>query len=375
MYATIARRNSAMRTVTLVLFCLAATWCSAISLRAQELKLGDVELIYTEDEIPIRYDGSLSTLRRDGEMYYFHSFGCRLEPGHHRRSRHSWHKGPPEDPLKIHVGSKTEEQFWDYNGHYQDLAEEGIWILGMYECPNGDLLSITHAELVDADPSETSRGRIQRFALGLGDSTDRGSTWTYCGEIVRPADDRQNIGGGPYVIHDGYIYVYFNDRMPAERGVRRVQLQCVARAKLDAVIEAASRHAVTPWHKYRDGKWDVPALSGEPGEDLIPHVTGQEDLHSDAAYCTALSKYLLTVQTHANGKLLLFSSRDGVDWSLEKVIDENAIRAIQPYSTFVDLDGPSADCHTVDGDFYIYFPRKGPGQEYDYMYRRRITVE
>jgi hypothetical protein len=343
---------------------------SIMSLHAQQIKLGDVELIYTEDEIPIRYDGSLSTLQRDGEMYFFHSFGCRIAPGGNRRSRHSWHTGTPEDPLKIHVESKTDESLWDYNGYYQDIAEQGIWILGMYECPNGDLLGITHAELNDS-----TQRTSQRFALGLGYSKDRGVSWTYCGEIARPADDHQNVGGGPFIIHDGYIQVYFNDVVPSERGSRGNKLQCAARAELDAVMQAAAQHQVIPWHKYRDGEWDVPALSGEPGEDLIPHVTGGEDLHSDAAYCAALEKYLLTVQTHANGKLLLFSSEDGVDWSLETTVDQNDYQAIQPYSTFVDFDGPSADCHTVDSDFYIYFPRKGPGQEYDYMYRRRVTIE
>ena len=42
-------------------------------LPAKQIKLGELELIYTEDEIPIRYDGSLSTLMVDGEMHFFHS--------------------------------------------------------------------------------------------------------------------------------------------------------------------------------------------------------------------------------------------------------------------------------------------------------------
>ena len=336
--------------------------------QAQEVKIGKAELIYTEDEIPIRYDGSLSTLRRDGEMYFFHSFGCRLEPGGKRRSRHSWHKGPPEDPLKVHVSSKTEEEFWDYNGHYQDYAV-GLWVLGIYVCPGGALLAITHAEL-----NKSRKRADQRVALGLGYSTDRGASWTYCGEIVRPADPRQNIGGGPYIIVGEFIHVYYNDVISAPGSRRRKSIQCAARARLDTVIAAAARHEVTPWHKYRDGKWDLPGLSDKPGEDLIPTIVGGEDLHADAAYCTALKKYLLTVQTHRAGKLLLFSSPDGVDWSLEATLDQNSDGAMQPYSSFVDFDGPSADCHSVDGDFHIYFPRKGPGQEYDYMYRRRVTI-
>ncbi len=85
----------------------------------------------------------------------------------------------------------------------------------MYECPNGELLAVTHAELV-----KTKRRADQRFALGLGYSTDRGVNWTYCGEIVRPADDRQNVGGGAYVIRGEYLYVYFNDAIPAEAAAR-----------------------------------------------------------------------------------------------------------------------------------------------------------
>ena len=344
----------------------------AVSLHAQQLQLGELELIYTEDEIPIRYDGSLSTLRKDGEMHFFHSFGCRIEPGQDRRSRHSWHKGTPEDPLKCHVGSKTDEAFWDYNGYYEDLAEQGIWILGMHQCPNGDLLAITHAELNTGSKGVINRAN-QRFALGLGYSTDRGASWTYCGETVRPADDRRNVGGGAYVIRGDYLYVYFNDIIPRQAGTRQKPVQCVARAKLDTVIKAAAKDQVTLWHKYRDGKWDIPGLSGQPGEDIIPHLAGGEDLHADAAYCTALGKYLLTVQAQGRHKLFLLSSSDGLDWSLETTLDQTAKKVLQPYSTFVDFDGPSADCHTVDDDFYIYFPRKGPDHDDDQLYRRRVT--
>ncbi|MEN8254411.1 MAG: GDSL-type esterase/lipase family protein [Verrucomicrobiota bacterium] len=346
----------------------------------KELKVADVELIYTEDEIPIRYDGSLSTIRRNGEMHFFHSFGCRFPPvgdeagSKVRRSRHSWHKGTPLDPLKTHLFSKTEEELWDYNGYYQEdnLTEEGIWILGMHECPNGDLLAITHAEL-----NTTKDWRDTTFAMGIGYSTDNGASWTYCGETIRPADDRQNSGGGAYIIKDGYLYVYYNDVIPAgELPTDQNRLHCVARAPLDEVIAGARKHEVTPWFKYADGKWEIPGLgTNQPGEDLIPTIYGAEDLHADAAYCTAFEKYLLTIQTHENGKLLLFSSPDGLNWEMETVIDSNDYEALQPYAAFVDFNGPSADCHTVDGDFYLYFPRKGPDHDYDYMYRCKITIE
>ena len=333
----------------------------------QTIHIGDAELIYTKDEIPIRYDGSMSTIKKDGTMHFFHSFGCRIEPGSNRRSRHSWHHGPPMDPLKVHDMSKTDDEFWDYNGFHQDTKEEGIWILGMYKRDNGDLLAITHSEI-----NYTDQHREQRFAIGLGYSRDGGESWTYCGEIVRAADNRTNVGGGAYIIHDGYLHVYYNDIDLSDT----TKIQCVARAKLDEVLEDASRHKVGKWYKYKDGKWNTAGLSSGWGTNIIPRVYGGEDVHSDAAYCTALGKYLLTVQTHLANKLLLFSSPDGVKWTQEAVVDIAEDNEMQPYSSFVDFDGPTDDCSEVDGNFYIYFPRKRyDDHEYDYMYRRLITVE
>jgi hypothetical protein len=335
---------------------------------AQTIKIGEAELIYTEDEIPIRYDGSLSTIKKDANsMYFFHSFGCRIKPESNRRSRHSWHYGPPMDPLKVHHFSKTDDEFWDYNGYYQNMEQEGIWILGMYKSDNGDLLGITHSEVRDF-PGERED---QVFSIGLGYSTDNGESWTYCGEIVRAGDPHKNVGGGAYTIVDGYLYVYYNDRDTTEN-----KGPCVARADLKKVLKDASKHKVGKWYKYRDGKWDTPGLSDIAGTRVIPMVYGSEDVHSDAAYCTALGKYLLTVQTGRANKLLLFSSADGVNWVQEAIVDIGEKDEIQAYSAFVDFDGPTDDCREVDGEFYIYFPRKrADDHEYDYMYRRLITVE
>jgi hypothetical protein len=239
------------------------------------------------------------------------------------------------------------------------------------------LLGITHAELNSLKKGETRIDDAnQRYALGLGYSTDNGLHWTYCGEIVRPGDDRCNIGGGAYIIRDEYIYVYFNDTQAYTGKWDGSRVQCVARARLADVLETASRHKVTLWHKYRDGKWDTPGLSGKAGSDIIPNITGREDMHVHAAYCIALKKYLMTV--HAQGKRMLFllSSPDGLQWSKEAILDHAEQHCLQAYSTFVDFDGPSDDSHTVDGDFYITWPRLGSGGEHSSaVYQRRITIE
>jgi len=179
--------------------------------------------------------------------------------------------------------------------------------------------------------------------------------------------------GEPELIYteDEYIYVYYNDVDPSARG----RLACVARAKLGEVAKAATQHRVTTWHKYRDGRWDTPGLSGKPGSNIIPRVYGSEDLHADAAYCTALGRYLMTVQTGKVHKLLLFSSQDGLDWRREAIVDETDDDVIQPYAAFVDFNGNSDDGRIVDDHFYIYFPRKRRDHNQDDMFRCLITVE
>lgn len=326
---------------------------------ASELHVGKPELVYTDDEIPIRYDGSLSTIKdKNGRMLFFHSFGCRLKNTEYRRSRHSWHTGTPKDPLKTHLSSREDEDFWDYNGWYENTDERGIWILGMYETSDSNLLAITHSEVRYPKKS-------QQFALGIGYSKDRGQSWTYCGEIVKAADPYRNVGGGAYHIVGDHLQVYYND----------TKGQCMARAKLADVLREAKRQRVGKWHKHCEGKWNVPGLAAISGTPIFPRKGG-EDVHSDAAYCTALKKYLLTVQTHAKGRLLLFSSSDGVAWQLETVVDSNDDGLIQAYSTFVDFDGPTRDCHQVDGDFYIYFPRKNmKNHDWDAMFRVRLRVK
>lgn len=334
----------------------------------QSIKVGETELIYTEDEIPIRYDGTITTLRKDGNtMFFYHPFGCRIEPGDNRRSRHSWHYGPPQDPLQNHYLSVTEEEFWNYNGYYQDTEEEGIWILAMHELNDGNLLAITHAEI-----NYTQNRKKQCFAIGIGYSEDRGDSWTYCGEIIKAADEHLNVGGGAFILKDEYIYVYYNDIDTTTHS----RLKCVARAPLSEVANAAANHQVTDWYKYKDGHWDTAGLSGIPGTNLIPLVYGGEDLHSDAAYCNVLGKYLMTVQTGSSHKLLLFSSEDGIAWKQEAVVDETEDDVLQPYSAFVDFNGPTNDGHVVDGEFYIYFPRKRMADHnQDDMFRTLITIE
>ena len=333
---------------------------------AGQIELGEKELIYTDSHIPIRYDGSLSTIKRDdSSLFFFHSYGCR-ERGN--RSRHAWFYGTELDPLAHLVSETTDRKLWDYRGYYQDAVQKGLWILGMYKRENGDLLAITHSEI-----NYKVGDRTFDYTIGLGYSTDKGQTWTYCGEIVAPAFRRTNVGGGAYIIKDEYLYVYYNDRgtvRPSRKGI------CVARAPFKEVLKKAEAYQVSGWQKYRDGKWNVPGLSDTPGTSVIPTRYGGEDCHSDAAYCTALGRYLLTVQSQTGKKLSLYSSSNGVDWQFEAVVDASETNRFMPYSAFVDFDGPRDDCSEVDHSFYIYYPHKSTqNHDVDDMYRRLVTIK
>ena len=85
--------------------------------------------------------------------------------------------------------------------------------------------------------------------------------------------------------------------------------------------------------------------------------------------------YLLTVQTGNIHKLLLFSSKDGIDWRREAIVDETDADVIQPYAAFVDFNGNSDDGRVVDDHFYIYFPRKRRDHNQDDMFRCLVTIE
>jgi hypothetical protein len=61
--------------------------------------------------IAIRYDGSLAPLRRDGEMYFFPSFGCR----NNKISSHTWHKETIRALFEVKLSDKEDRETWNYN--------------------------------------------------------------------------------------------------------------------------------------------------------------------------------------------------------------------------------------------------------------------
>ena len=183
-----------------------------------------------------------------------------------------------------------------------------------------------------------------------------------------------NCGGVPMLTVGNYFYIYYNERVGPNAG--DAEYPAVARATISSVMSAFANNTVPAFYKYNDGTWTQPALTGL-GSPILPNsvstnaawagfgwpgvpvnTTGAYDVHSDAAYCSALGEYILTVDTCGGGELLLYTSSDGVNWGNKTVVDY-ASGCWQPYSTLVGFDSSaSATSGTVGASFDLYFTRK-----------------
>lgn len=325
------------------------------------INVGSPSLLYADAQMPITMDASFATLRESANsIHYYHAeFLQHL-------------KGPLDAPLQTYV-STGGSNLIDKNGWSAGYSAYKIWIMNMYEIGPGELLGFTHNE---AWSTPQPIGLPTNFSLGIVYSTNGGATWEYCGEIVRPKNTGVNIGGVPYIVRNGEFYVYFNDGIYGEGdGMGYPRHVAVAKANVQDVVNAARNLQTTTWTKYVNGSWTGNATTSV-GSAVLDNTYLYEDVHSDAAYSTALGKYLMTVQTHQSSRLNLYSSSDGVVWSMEAAVDAAAPGSVmQPYSTFVDYDGGTNDGREVDGEFSILYPRKAWGNyEHDDLYRRSVTI-
>ena len=329
------------------------------------INLGNPELLYPDAQMPTHMDQSFATVKKDANtMYYYMVNG--YNPNLYR-----WY-GPPDKPLQTLDFAKTGMASWiDKNGLDAGYGMFEIWMPNIYKISSTELIAFTHNEKY---PGSEGRG-LPMFTMGIAYSDDGGQSWEFCGEIIRPGHDRLNVGGSPYIIVGNDFYLYYNEGTASTLSTPWPRSLGVAKANIQQVIAAARNHTVTPWLKYANGTFGTNALTGV-GSTLVDNTYISHDAHADATYSTALGKYLLTVQTEYESLLLLYSSANGIDWSMEAIVDAAAPGSVmQPYSSFVDLEGGADDGSTVDDDFYVQFERKAQSNyEYDDLYRKHVTI-
>ncbi len=332
----------------------AAPTQAAVSATNGGINVGSAELVASDPQLPFTMDGSFANLKTGPNTV--ETWVTDFTTTYH-------YTGTPENPLATKLADAT----INMNG----FAGVG-WLVNIYDAGNGTLIGMSHRESDTFSPNCA-------FFLGLMKSTDGGKSWTYLGDVVAPqvnGSQTYNVGGAPYLIVGNYLYVYFNEHTSGGR--KRLG---VARTPLPDLLTAVSNNTVPAFVKYAGGTWTQSGLTGV-ADNIIPNgetTAGntQPDMHSDAAYSRALGKYILTVQTHGQGKLLLFTSSDGVTWGEQTTIDEtDSNNYIQAYSSIYGLDDSANDGHEVGSDFYIYYPRKDWPNNYSYdeLYRRRIVI-
>ncbi|QQS61545.1 MAG: hypothetical protein IPN70_01275 [Candidatus Moraniibacteriota bacterium] len=300
-------------------------------------------------------DGPLKMLP-GGTYWYATSYVCTGE------IRHTQLKGSLDNPYAsaiwmkktcnrnasgycINEVDKGTNFFTSFNPSLNDVV--ALWLVGVYSVGGSEYIGIVHEELVGHSSPGSGKTRI-----GLAWSNDSGNTWKYLGRIISQLEDPiGNIQGAPYMIKDGYMYVYFHDEKSGA-GV------AVARANLGNVISSArAGHVGTNlWKKYFQGIWSEPGMGGRSDSLGIQGIS-----HSQIVWSNLTKRYYFATSrmswNQQNTFVKLYESVDGVNWKFSKTIVEEpasqqGLDGGYQYCTVVS-DNASAN-HIANGSFYVY---------------------
>lgn len=228
--------------------------------------------------------------------------------------------------------------------------------------------------------AEIHRGTEKNFysVLGLSVQTDeKGLEFTDLGPIfMANVSNEKALGaveecGAPYIIKEGYFYVYARDKM--SDGNLRVSNLSVARAKVADVVQAGLKGRNVEWRKYCNQTFSEPATGGKstPLEKGNPGTRWM-----DMSYNTVLKKYIMVVAANtwpAKVELFMTCSDDGIVWSeRKKLASENG------ESFYPSILGFRKDSRQTGAEFYIYYTysRKGGWGRWEdaVIARRRISI-
>ncbi len=227
--------------------------------------------------------------------------------------------------------------------------------------------------------AEIHRGTYKNFysVLGLSIQTDeQGLAFKDLGPIFtanvsnEQAESSVEICGSPYVIKDGYFYVYARDVM-ADGNPRQSNLS-VARAKVAEVVSAGMEGKGAKWTKYYNGAFSEPAVGGRSS----PLELGNPGTRwMDVSYNAALGKFVMVVAANTfpqNVDLFITCSEDGIHWDERRKLAAEKGEAFYP-SIIGFLDDP----RRTEKEFYVYytFSPKGGWERWSdaAIVRRKIT--
>ncbi len=313
------------------------------------------------------------------------------------------YNGTIKKPYKKFIWAKKAKNLWQKNSlgfypHGADPKNDHLYIESIY-VPNSsrpnELIGFVHLEDFNNPGHIENVNHFNRYRIGIAYSKDGGRQWRYCGHILntfkthlqegngnKPIFGKglDNIGGTPYVIKDGYFYIYFSEYV----SIKDHHRVGVARALVKDVVAAAKKNKVVEWKKYYKGKWNQAGLTGV-GSSVIKYHRNFDDLHTSATYSTVTKRYYLlyTKSTSKSSKLMIVSSKDGVHWGKAKLIDQQRTRANRGgawigYPKIISVKKEdSKDAHSVGNEFYVIYAKMKKGKKqytYNELYRVKVKV-
>ena len=278
------------------------------------------------------FDGSFGVVKHGKQDYWW----CSEWNG----TLHYKLYGPLNNPSKKLIFRKNEKYFWEgldsLNGH--------AWLTNIYQdTTTGNLIGFVHYEHVYPD----------NYRIGLAVSKNGGESFKLLGYILKSEDDEKTNGdignmlGTPYLVKNGYIYLYYGDL----EGNSHFTKPAVARAPLEQVLRAANDYKLSEWSKYYKGHWSEKGIGGKASQLFDSHLR----LHGDAAYSTYTKECVLSgySQDLPVDGVFLSHSTDGINWANSWLVDNSGSGAICPYITIVNADG--SDNAVVGKEFYLYW--------------------
>jgi hypothetical protein len=185
---------------------------------ASRISVSDCHVLYHDSDMPFTMDQSFATLvRAPGSTIYFAHMS--IVDNH---PDYVLHYGPPSDPFQTRVVPLPSVGWTVLNGTPDPW---NIWITNTYRVDANSFIGFCHLESDEEDPG------LRKYELGIAYSTDW-LTWKLVGKILSAQNEPmgKNVGGVPYIVKDGYFYVYYNDFDGPPGRRRRRPGQCESQA-------------------------------------------------------------------------------------------------------------------------------------------------
>lgn len=287
-------------------------------------------------------DGSISLLKKAGEIRWIMPVCIPSNTAH----LHLVAKGTVDRPLMTNEWLvKNGDLFINNNVS----ADGNFWIQNTYLAEDG-ILAFVHVEQAEGTGNEMAgRYSTGKSRIGIAWSTNGGEKFNFLGNIIIPSGDPipHNIQGVPYIVKDGYLYIYFHDTLG----------NTVARAPLNEVIQAARMGKTSIWKKFNGA--DNGFSSAGLGGPSRPIGINAGITHTDAACSIYNNKcYLLLTRMSWRGEdtwIRLYETTDAVNWTFIKTVVQQPAARVKggyQYATITNVDGN--DNGTIGSSFFVY---------------------